>query len=312
MPLLKRRRELALKHEATKGTFNAPAVDGTESKFIIVDPTFTTEFGVYERDIVRSDFTRLAHRIVSKKVSLKFGFEVRRQNVTDTPDQWGKILQICGFKETINAATSVVYGPTSDLAVMKAGSIYYWMDGLRVAMKGCMGAISFRGEVGGIGMWDVDISGAFQAVADDPLNTVSHEAAIPPAFQGINFSYAASTARCINSIGINFNNAVSERRCANDATAISYFLITGRNPELTIDPELELAATYDFYTALEAGTEVAASFSLGSTLAFAMPKVQKKNIAEQERSGITVAGITAGINTGGAAGGDDEFTLTCT
>jgi len=318
-PLLTRRRELAVAIETTKGTA-APAIalDGTDSKYLVINPTFACEFGVYERDFARQTFSRIAHQVVNKPVRMQFSLEVRRDTSnkgTTTPDNWGKLLQGCGFQETVNTA-DVSYTPVSALngsPEQKTLTMHMFLDGMRVGMRGAMGNVEFVGEVGSIILMNFDFQGVFIEAVDDTLNTITHEDGVPPPFQGVSFTYNAETDIVIRGLSLNMNNEVQPREDANDAQAIKHFAITNRNPEIVIDPEMGLIADEDFLNQFSDGDEMALTWNVKTStpdVSFSAPKAQIKAHADQERNGFAVAGLTMGLNGSTVTAEDDEISIT--
>lgn len=315
-PLLTRRREVAAKIEATKGTSVHPLV-AADAKFLVLNPRMTPEFGTFIREFTRATLSRLGHIIVNKPVRFEFQTEVRRTNIgTATPDEWGKLLQGCAFTET-PGASDVDYNPESDLATQKTLSMHLNIDGFRIQLKGCMGNVEFTGQVGQVMLMSFSFLGSFVAADDATLLTITHETGVPGAFQNISFTYNTSTASCIGQLSLNMNNDVQPRTCANDATGIDFYLIGGRDPELSIDPELakeaDEAGNLAFWDQLDAATEVAISWDvkLGATpqVSFAIAKAQIKSISDDDRNTIAVAGLTMGVNRDTDAG-DDEVIIT--
>jgi hypothetical protein len=99
----------------------------------------------------------------------------------------------------------------------------------------------------------------------------------------------------------------------NTSSGYKSAVITGRRPSLSIDPEMVLVATYDFFGKWRSGNEGALSLALtgaaGNICTITAPKVQYTAPKLAEKSGIRSLGIDCQLNRNA---GDDELSLAFT
>ena len=109
------------------------------------------------------------------------------------------------------------------------------------------------------------------------------------------------------------NNEIALRDDVNTSSGYKSAVITGRRPSLSIDPEMVLVATYDFFGKWRSGNEGALSLALtgaaGNICTITAPKVQYTAPKLAEKSGIRSLGIDCQLNRNA---GDDELSLAFT
>lgn len=212
------------------------------------------------------------------------------------------------------AAQSVAIGwrPSSDFSTAPSLTLHMYDDGVLHKMIGARGNVSFSGTAGEVFMANFEFQGVMLQPTDTALIAPVHETTRPPTFLGVTAKLHADYEAIFQELGMNMNNEVVERPNAGKTTGIESFLITGRAPQVTIDPEMDLIANHDFMSKLRLGTEGNFEFVLGSvvgnTLKFGAPKVQYVQISDDDRSGLTVAGLTMDASSYDTDG-DDEIVI---
>lgn len=315
MAVYKRRiRELALKAEVTPGTFNAPATDGTESKILLRgNPTVAWDFEAHERDIVTTDLSQFPAIIGKTRMKLTFDIELRRTGTGATTDQWMLILEAAGLLKA--GAGPVTYTSSSEFSTDKTLSAYCYIGSsgtasVRVALKGIAADLSFEHVVGQPSIAHVTLFAVYNGFSTaGAVNSVSHEATVPSAFLGVTFTYGAFAAK-ISRFGWALGNDVQEREDVNAAEGVLHYVIVGKNPTFSMDPEIEPTGTYDFNGDFAAGTTRAVAFNIqGSALTFSAPKAQITGLDDLDRNGLACLGVSGKLNRNA---GDDEIVITKT
>jgi len=304
--------ELAGKVESTKGTFNAPAVDGTESKFLVKNAQLFADFEAHDRNVMTTDMSKFPAVIGKTPMRMTFDLEMRRTATAASEDQWNNLMRICGFVGT-NPASNLVLKPSSKHSDHSCMSFYVYVGStgtasMRYAMKGCAGTVRGVHQNGETSLLSFEIWGVYNGFSTaGAVNSVTHEATKPSAFLAPTLtldSFAAKVARFAWDVG----NEVVAREDVNAAEGILHFLIVNRNVTFETDPEFEATGTKDWNGMFLAGTEFAVAFNIqGANLTFSAPKALIKSMGIGERNGIRVAELTGDLNR---SSGDDEIVIT--
>lgn len=185
-------------------------------------------------------------------------------------------------------------------------------NGVRKLLKGCRGKFKVGFQTGSPARADFEFMGVEAGVADVAmLSGISHETTKPPAFLNTTFS-VDDVAHKISKFDIDYQTELSPREDPAESRGIISFLLTGKDPVGTMDPEMVLAATHDFHTKWFGGTEMVLDAIIGSTagnrLRFYGPKVQYSKVDDGDRGGIQTAECTFDLN-GSESPGNDELTI---
>lgn len=328
--LIARLGELALAEESMKGTKVASStlVDGTSSKFRVYDLTYTPDVQLFERGTAAATLSRYAHLVGQTLGKISGRIEQRKTAAAGTADAWQSILKAGGLK-----LASSIWSPSSVQSDHKTLTAYCFMGStgaatVRIGLRGAMcSSLKFVGKVGAPGMWEFEILGISDGddvdgtpsntfalkPTDDALNTITHEGAVPTVFQGVAFTYGGATKR-LSTFELDLGLGIAPRDDVSSDQGVLHYVITDRQPKVTIDPDFGLVAnTDDYLTHLHVGTEVALAWaylvSTSRTFTFAAPKAQVIALTPGNRNGIATQGVTLALNRS-AEPGDDEFTIT--
>lgn len=214
------------------------------------------------------------------------------------------LLQACGFEQTVQ-----VYQVHSTHANDKTISIDVWEDGVKKGLAGASGNVTFEGETGKRMMCNFEFSGVWQAPIDEDLPGYDPGTEPPLLLQGGTFTLAVKSIK-INKFSLNMGCQVVPRMDVDAVGGIAYYMITDYDPILSIDPEADKIAGYDYHGAWLAGTEAAVSLVITNgtdTITFTLPKVQYKEITEGDRDGIQIYDITGQCNH--SASGNDAVAI---
>src|ERR1044071_9538624 len=128
MPDSSKRGGILAKKEVTYAVDPVPV--GTTDAIAVINPQFTTDATIVERDqILRDSISRLSAVIGRKLARITFGVEMKGSGSAGTAPPAGPLLRACGLSETIVASTSVTYASIS--SAFESVTIY-WYDGSKL------------------------------------------------------------------------------------------------------------------------------------------------------------------------------------
>ncbi len=306
--------QLAAKLEAVAGT--AETLAGADA-FLVSNPSFKPNTPPNKRNLVSSSLSQFASIPGARFATIEFDVELKGSGVAGTAPEWGKLLKGCKMGETVVVSpASVTYLPISTDGSTLTMALY--MDGKAYKIWGARGDVSLKLKTGAPGILHFIFTGADFSVTDVALLTsgVAYDSVNPPIFANASFGiggYSPSMNALLENVEIKLGNKMQLRTAVNKASGYLTCQITGREAAMTFDPEEVLAATYDFYGILRAGTESALSTVLGSVAGniatITAPKVQYIGINPADRGGITTLGIDCQLNR---SSGDDELSIALT
>jgi len=226
------------------------------------------------------------------------------------------LLQAAWLKKTVE-----VYQVTSDITNWKTLSLDAWLDGKKKTLFGAMGNIVLDWEARRTegAMLAVDLQGLYSAIIDDDLPAWVPETVTPMRMTSFKIN---NVAKKIHSLSLDMQNVVVPRSDPNAAavlrtnvmpeTEIAHYMITDNAPQITIDPEDELVATYDFDGLRRVQTEhaIVIVFSDGTdTITITLPKVQITECPSGDRDGKSTIQYVGQCNH---STGDDAVSIAVT
>ncbi len=318
MPLLTRKRVLAAKIETAVGT--AEDLTASEAAFNVFDLSPNPNINFTQRKGQQS-FSTLPAVPEGEQGQVTFAVEAHGSGVAEegggesVPD-WAKaFLPACGMVLSTDEFGVDSAAPTggSDATAVRTLTLGFYEDGLKKALKGCMGNAVFSFNSGQVIRIEFTFTGVWVAPSDVGLLSPTYPTVTPARFVSSGLTIGAWSPK-VQELTIDLGNDVQMREDSDQAEGYVSAIIADRNPTGTLNPEATLVATNDAYGDWLSSTEQALSISVtgggdGNTLAFAAPKLQFQNVQEGDRNGIQTDDITFQLNRS-AATGDDEFTLT--
>ncbi len=300
-PLASRRKVIQVKLETDRGTAVTPDLPA-----LAFDPVINLAAPFIGRRPLGASGGSIAGIIGERIGTISFRLEMRGSGSTTTFDAaLAALLQCCGFK----LATGV-YKPCNPADQLTC-TISFHEDGLLKTLSGCAGNVVLSGEYGKACYATFNLQGIWTAPTDVALPAVTHNATMPPRVAGCTFTLDARTPK-IGSFSLDMGGQVAPREDVNAATGILHFYVADRVPALTLSPEMETVATYDWFGKHADGTTLAFSIRVGASannkFTIAAPAVQIRSINEGERAGKASNDIEGLCCTGAA--GDDEVSLT--
>ncbi len=300
---------LLIKRETTYGEdpTPTPAANAIEARDIKIDYAGD----LLERDLVRSTLSRTQPIMGQRWAELSFVCELKGGGTKGTASRIGDALVACGLAETASAGSSVTYKP-ADSSVLSATVYFYELQDTGNCrlhkITGARGTVAFNLDAGKIATATFKLMGMYNAPADgaNPA-AATYESTLPPIVESSTLTLNSVSTLIAQSVKVDLNNDVVKRDDINSATGLKGFLITGRKPSGSVNPEAVLAATYNFHADWVAATARALSLVLGTAagnkITVTAPKLVIEKIGQGDRAGIRTEELA--FSLAGNAGGDE-------
>jgi hypothetical protein len=217
----------------------------------------------------------------------------------------------------VSSASPGVHGyyvkPRSDC--QEVATVEYQEDGYAWSARDALGNMTLSAQASQQGFFEFSMQGPKGTIGTKALTTsVTRGTEDPPVCKNADLTLD-SFEPVFSQFGLDVGNTVVLRENGNSADDTGYegARITKREPKFTLSCEHELAATYDFFTKLDAGTKVAVEARIGTAETkqfwFFADEVEFEELPLGDLEGIRTLDIT-GMCTGDAtASGDDEFEM---
>lgn len=308
MALLARKKLLLAKVESTYGT--DPTPDGTSNAIQTSEMSITPLDGpVTSRNLDRATLGNDLQIQVGQFVTLTFMVEVAGGGDVDTAPSYGPLLEACGFSETINASTSVVYAPA---ATAESVTMYFHHDGQLHKLTGARGSVAMDLNPGGIPHYMFTFTGLYNAPSSTADPTPVYTGfQVPKAVNNANtttFSLHGSTQTMVE-FQIDMANEVVYRNVVGNESVE----LVDRAPSGSVTIEAPTISTKDWFGTALASTTGALSMvhgtAAGNIVTIAAPAVQLVSPTYGESDGIsTIAAQLSFV----PSSGNDELTITTT
>jgi hypothetical protein len=310
--MLVNREVILAKIEGTYGVDSVP-VEATDAMLVENVSWGNEGLRMNERPAVRANIGMLQHVFGGRLIAISFDVEMKGSGgAVDAPPEYGPLLRACGFGETINAASSVVYEPVS--TGHESVTIYYFQDGIRYSITGCRGNVSFNLETGALGKMSFSLTGHIASITDVALPSApAYDTHVPPPLINVPFTIGAFGA-VINALTWDMSNTIATPPDISATDGYAEIQITQRDPNGSYDPEAELIATDDPHGDLTSNTSQAITTGIigtgtGGRYQVDMPAVYYRDISPGDRDGIRTYDLPFGM---AESTGDDEVSLTFT
>lgn len=309
MSLFMRKTLVALKVEATEGT---PETLAGSNCFLIRNATLTPLAGnTTTREFVRETFGNYGSIQLDQHVELSFEVEFSPSGTAGTAPAYADALLACGFNETTNAGTSVVYNPTS--SSIDSCTIAVYMDGIKHLMAGCRGNVSLNLARGGLPTLSFTFMGSYTAPSDaTPLTPDFSDFKTPLGANSLNTQTVDlhGISVCMESFSADMGNQTTFRDLPGcDPKA----LMTGRQPSGSLVFEMTPVATYGWVEAARLHTvdalQIVHGTGAGKIITIDAPAVSFQPPSFSDSDGVMMCSMPLVFEPDA---GDDEFTLTYT
>lgn len=306
--MLIERAQIAAKTEDVEGTAETPAAGDA---LLVFNPKFDPVIEQHKRNPVRSTLSHLASVSGKRMATLEFDVELKGSGTAGTAPEYGDLLKACGFSETIVESTSVTYAPASSSIPSITISLYE--DGLLKKLWGARGTVDLMLEDGKPGMFHFSFTGADFSITDAALlSGASYQSAVPQPFMNASFQVSSYSA-IIEKLALDINNKLALRPSVNASSGHLSAAITDRDPKGSIDPEMVLVATEDFFGDWRSGTTAAMTATIGATAGniatITAPALRYTKLSDAERDGIRTLGLDFDLCM---SSGDDELSIALT
>lgn len=311
--LLVEKAVIVAKVEATYGVDPTPvATDAIVTGL----PTIAINGEKIDRMATGASLSSWAHRIGIKSIEISFPMEVRglgsAYGAAALPEI-SALLRACGLSEVVDATPSsenVVYQPIS--AAVESCTIYVYEDGILYSILGCRGDVEFVAETGKTCIANFSMQGLYLKPADAALVSPTYDDidVLPPVILSAGLTVGGDTPIAAKAM-FKMGNSLVKRMDVNNAQGYREIIINARAAEGSIDPEMELVATKDYFLLWQDGTPQAIVMQVGSTqynkFDFSAPKAILNEVGLADRDKIRTMEIPLSLtrNTG-----DDELVIT--
>jgi len=295
-PLAARRNTLLVKLETAAGTAETTGLLALLAFDVKADPTadWTERKGTGQRS---------GHTVVgalgARTGQVTFTAELRCGTGTVLDPALAACLQACGALKTSESYAQ----DTANARAAEARAITIWreIDGVRKALVGAAGNVTIKAESGQRVLLEFEFNGRWIAPTDQTLSTADPVTTTPMRAASGTFTLGTETIK-INSFSLNWGATPALRGDVNAAGGVACYDVLDFDPEVTLDPEFDRVAGYDFYGLWLAGTTAAIVFAAVAgdrTATITLPAVNIKSLGEAERDGIAALDYTgACINDG--------------
>jgi hypothetical protein len=320
-PALNRNSVILGKVESTYGTDPTPTVSA--NAILGTVPQINLDARILERSVTVRTLSPTAHIIGRKLVPFSYGVEFKSEQAilagsSSAPLQLDAILRASGFTPTYEAETSggaddgyVTYAPRS---TGLESLTHYFFPGneMRHIVKGAFLDFNIEIAAGQYAMMNVNGKGIYTQPTDTSASALTLAPDEPTPVESISLAFGAITGTVVRNLNIAMNNEIVERDDVNSAEGFKGLRLTGRKPILKFRMEKELAATWNIYSALDAGTSYATTFTIGSVagkkILVTIPKLVLSSISESDDAGIVMLDVEA-LCARDSDSGDDEITF---
>jgi hypothetical protein len=308
MTLLKRKRVLAAKIEATPGLVEA--ISASDAAFNVYNMIAQQEIEMESRE-AQGGFGMHTSLAAGRKGRITFSVDASWDGTATEPSWADTFLPACGWVKSGQVFTPRTEVPGSNVKTL---TIAIYQDGHIKYMRGAAGTFTMVNPTGKTASFNFDFTGIWLAPGGIAILAPTYPTAL-------GMRYAASTttwnsvAMCLENITLDSGNTVYLKECATDVAGYDYALITNRVVTVTGNPEAVAAATQDRFGQHLANTEGVLTWGLdgptNSVLTITAPKAQIIDIKEGDRNGLVVDDITWQCNRNGS-NIDQEISMTFT
>jgi hypothetical protein len=307
--ILMERAQAAARVETTKGTANAPiAADGGIE---IWDLGVTPTVGVYERETLGATFDKPSGVPGERFYEATFRVPIKGRASAGLVPEMGILLRAAGLAQALPGAT-VDYAPIQAEASQETITLDLYRDGKRWRLTGTMANVTLEVRKNIVPYFEFTFIGIYAAPSDTALLTSPpYILTAPPQPLTATFTLMSQTM-IATGFSFNLGNEVRLRHDITQATGFRNCVIVNRDPTISLDPEDELVATFDFLNRLTTGAVGEFVFqygtAAGNTFRFRAPAAQIIEAPYADRDGLLTRSLTLRPRKLVAAG-DDSFLI---
>lgn len=197
--------------------------------------------------------------------------------------------------------------------IAEASTIDFENDGFHWEARSSMGNMTFEAAANKAMFMDFTMDGPKNSIGDQAMTTVTRDDEDPPICKTAELLLDTFSPVFSNAKFDMGNTAIlRENGNAADDSGLESGRVTGRKPKFNINLEMDLAATFDFFAKLDAGTKVALQMHVGTVLDkmiwFFADYLEFDQLPIGDKDGITMLDVSADC-TGLANGSNDEWEM---
>jgi hypothetical protein len=212
---------------------------------------------------------------------------------------------------TAAPVTGYQYKPTSVEADMVSMTAAMYQDGHKFVMPGARCTFSLNLPVGEKPTIEFTMSGRWADPVQESNPTPTLLMTDAPLVVNAGLKVGDYTPVGVNNITLDMANTVTKAQDLNAPDGVRAYMVTGRQPAGTFDPEAESLSNYNPWLAWMDGDLAELSFLLGTTpgnrIYVLMPKIQRTTVAYGDRDGTVTYDESFELKRDDA--GDDELRL---
>lgn len=306
--MLTNREVILAKVESAYGTDATPT--GTDAILcgnIQFKPTATR---MHERHAVTSSVATSKKIYGGRLGEITFDVESRGSGAAGAAPEFAALLKACAMQETVVASTSVTYVPRS--TGQESITIYYYQDGIRTILTGCVGDFSLKIETGKPAIYSFRFVGHASSPSDVSVVTPTYDSTVPVPLLDSAFTLGG-TAIDFTSVEFSLNNEVATPTSAQGADGYGQMRVGKRDVTGKIDPEMVTVAVKAYVSLWAAGTSMAVTTgaigtAAGNICTVAAGQCYFTDVSDSDRDGIRAYDITFGCAES-AAGQNDDISI---
>ena len=219
MTLLKRKRVLAAKVEATPGT--AESLTATEAAFNCYDIMIQTETELESRE-GQGSFGMRASVPGGYKGRITFKHDASWDGTATEPSWADTFLPACGWVKSGQVFTPRTEAPGSNVKTLTIG---VYIDGVLKLLRGCAGTFKLNCPSGKAAFLEFDFMGIWQSPTDTAILTPTYPTAQPLRFESSTTTWN-SVALEVENLTLDSGNTMILRESSGTAAGFSAGLIT--------------------------------------------------------------------------------------
>jgi len=293
MPLLKRKRVLAAKVEATPGT--AESLSATEAAFNAYDVMIQAAIEVERRE-AQGQFGSLAGVAGARQGKATFKTDLGWDG-TSTEPAWATVfLPACGYVLATNTFTPRTEAPGANVKTL---TIACYINGLRKILAGCMGTFKLVAPTGRMPYIEWEFTGKWTAPTDVTILAPTYPTDSPLRFASGVVEWN-NVAQRVELVTFDAGHEITLLEDPTDPSGFGYAVVVERAPKFSASPESVLVATQNRWSQWISSTEATFELDIAgpttSVLSIDAPKAAITNTQEGDRGKIVTDDVEWACN----------------
>jgi hypothetical protein len=267
-----------------------------------------------ERTTLQPHFGTRRKFLINQKVQFSFSVDVAGSGIAGTAPKWGRLLQACGFSETVVASTSVTYNLKTDNTDIAGLTVAGFMDSQKHLATGCRGSAQLMGKVGEFFRVMFNMTGIYAAPTDAALPSATFGNHVDPLHVSngntTNLVVNSWNGACLSEFDFNLNNSTNYRELVGCTRQVR---INDRQANGKIVIESPSLSAYNAFTAATTSAIGTVSFSHADSAGGSCAVTARCNFGAPtyaDMDNITMIDIPVGLVPSTA--GNDELILVFT